>query len=591
MAAISIPENRSETESIGLTVELAIYGLLAALSAILRWGRLGAIPMNPSEAREALTVWQFWQTAAVETFLTPNSPAYFSLTALLAPLIGFSDGAMRIVPAVAGVLLVAAIYKMRHLIGRFGAFVVVVLTLVSPTLVVASRTVGGDMLAILTAFFVIYHWWNFRRSPTLQTVYWLVGLCAFGLTTSPLFYGFVITFSLAWGLERLLGPSLSPAQGTSFTLSADNRRTAAIIGGLTLFLVATFFVTNMSGLTGLVNLPLAWLGSFSFSNDVLVWLEPLFALARYEFLALFLGLIATIWATWVGEPRANFLAYWYVISVALLLIQPGNLGNVLLLTLPAYLLIGRFCHILFTRTDWSWHFNDFDKPSFLWPLTGLLIALVAVAIVNLGRFARISFYDPNDISNLLLTLICVITMTFMWLIVVWWDRDSAWASGVLTLLLVGVLLNWGLSWRLGVTLAQDTRERWITEAADDELPLLLESLSEVARETRGSDDAVEIYSSVDHPLLRWYLRDLDGIRYVDTLPSGAIPDMAITPILTDPAFGSDYIGTDFGLVRSNNDSLLTNASMIRWLLFAQSFQEIPEERVVLWLRADLIVKE
>ncbi len=579
------------TDRARLTIEQALYFLLAMVAAILRLGRLGETPLSPSEAENALAVWQFWQTASAEALMVPASPAYFSLTALLTPVIGFSDISVRLIPALAGIGMILALFPLRSFLGRFGGIVAAVLLAVSPTLTVASRTAGGDVLAMLAALLLVGRWWRFRRDSDGDHLYWVIGLTAFGLTTAPIFYGFLLTFALACGLEYLLGPSLSPPNRTPIELTPELRRTGGIIAAMVLFLSGTFFVTNLSGLTGVANLLVTWLSNFRFSSDILLWLEPLFALSRYELLALVLGLTATIWATWVGEPRGNFFAYWYVIVIALMVVQVGYLANVMLLTLPAYLLVGRFAHIMFVQSDWSWRFDPYEKPSFLWPLTFLLIALALVIAINLGRYARVSLYNADDVSNLLLAFICLSTMIFMWLIITVWDQQSAWTSGILLLITLAVILNWGMSWRLGVVASQDTRERWIVEAADDELPLLVEAITEVANETGSIVTSTEIYSTIDHPLVRWYLRDLDNITYGTALPNGATPALALTADTSadnSPAFGSDYIGTDFGFIRTDNDTLQTNANVLRWWFFAQSFQEIPEERVVLWLRTDLI---
>jgi hypothetical protein len=54
-----------------------------------------------------------------------------------------------------------------------------------------------------------------------------------------------------------------------------------------------------------------------------------------------------------------------------------------------------------------------------------------------------------------------------------------------------------------------------------------------------------------------------------------------------PELATGYIGSDFGHIRLNSPQRYSMADMLRWWLFRESPSQVLEERVILWLRADL----
>ena len=61
----------------------------------------------------------------------------------------------------------------------------------------------------------------------------------------------------------------------------------------------------------------------------------------------------------------------------------------------------------------------------------------------------------------------------------------------------------------------------------------------------------------------------------------------------EPQLGADYIGSDFGLLRTGTTAQPPSgtpiADVLRWWLFHETAAEIIEDRVILWVRADLVL--
>ena len=92
---------------------------------------------------------------------------------------------------------------------------------------------------------------------------------------------------------------------------------------------------------------------------------------------------------------------------------------------------------------------------------------------------------------------------------------------------------------------------------------------------------------LDTPALRWYLKDFANANFAETLPASTFNPILITPLDYDPQVAGNYLGTEFGYKHPNTLHSLAWIDALRWWLFHQSPIPLEEERLVLWLRADL----
>jgi hypothetical protein len=94
---------------------------------------------------------------------------------------------------------------------------------------------------------------------------------------------------------------------------------------------------------------------------------------------------------------------------------------------------------------------------------------------------------------------------------------------------------------------------------------------------------------VDNAVVRWYLRHFRQVEYVNALPRDTFAEAIITPLGAELGLPQEYTGADFGLVRPETEHLLDPLAALRWWAFRQSTILPREERVILWLRSDLIL--
>lgn len=560
-----------------LTVADGLLTLVLLAAALMRLANLGHLPLSDAEATQALAVWQFWQPDTA--VITPGSLAYFSLTSWLTQLFGFSDGVMRLIPALFGVALVYLPWLLRHRLGTKGALVTAVLLAVSPLNSIVSRTAGGDSVALFALLLLFIAFMRYLETAASRWLYTLFAALGLGLTSSAVFYSGLVSLLLAWLVHSRLGLSLF-VTGWHVKPTETNWRQATAIGAIVFVLLSSFFLLLPGGIGGSARLVGEWVRQFGGVAS----LDPLLALVRYEPALVFLGTAAIIWAILRSHPLALFAVYWLSSGLILLLLQRQFMANALLLTLPAALLVGIMVNAAWRRR-WDW----FSGSAALAGLAGTFVLLV-----NLARLGRTLQQNPQESS--LYLLIILITIIFIGLVFYFAAaEDSTAVSQGLLLAVLGFFLvfQWGTGWWLGQQGANDPRERWVSSGTDFALLELTDMVRVVSRQLANSDTQLEIATTLDVPALTWYLRDFDRLEQFTALPLIPTQQVLITPENSESPLATGYSGTDF-VVRRLEPSAPTERSdtaaydTFRWWFFHESSAVVPMERAILWVRADLL---
>jgi hypothetical protein len=568
-----------------VTAEHGLYGLVLLAAAVMRVANLGLIPLSPAEAGEALVAWGLWQPAVLAHSLPtfPGSPAYFSLTALISPVLGASDAVMRLVPALFGLGLVALSWWLRDFIGRVGALVFALLLAFSPAQSIAARTAGGQAIAVFAGLLLLIAWLHYQGSGRRRWFYLLLLALALGLASAPLFYGILLTLLLAWLAQAYLGPYIfvDEADDPRPLYRPDSQlwRGAAVAAAVFFLAISSFFLWYPPGLGSAVNLTAEWAAQFGLPTDLIAWLTPILALARYEPIVVVLGGAAVVWATWRGDPLPNFLVYWLTAGLGLTLVQPGAISNILLLSIPGYLLVAVLAErVLSETTGWE-----------KWPLIGLLLFIGAVIFVNLARYGRVEPAMPETTPPEFWLAVLALAIGAMAVnLMALRNLPAARQGAVIAILVCLLVYGWGVGWRLGQVAANDPRERWVERGTDDGVRLLAAQVRQMSWRYTNSATDIVIFAAVDKPVLHWYLRDYPNLQTGHSLPYAPNHHLLITAVADDLAPSTAYAGAAFPLERLPTEQLLTFSQSVRWWFFYESPVAMNRERVILWLRGDLI---
>ena len=184
-----------------LTWEVALYGLILVLGLVLRLGLLEARIMDVPEAEQA---GQAWQLATGGTPAGRWSPLLLSGQALLFALFGASDTTVRLLPALAGSLIVLLPFFLRSRVGRVGALAAALALAISPTLVYSARTGDGATLLAFCAFGALALWFAYREHKSTGYLYAIAVLAALGLLADLRVVGLLIVGLAAWAIERFI---------------------------------------------------------------------------------------------------------------------------------------------------------------------------------------------------------------------------------------------------------------------------------------------------------------------------------------------------------------------------------------------------
>ncbi len=143
-----------------LTVEIALYGVIALVGVLLRFVLLGNAPLAPFEAANSWSAWLAATATPVADVPAVQSALLYGLQSLLFFVAGGSDWLARLAPALAGVAVVLLPWFWRSWLGRVPALALALLFAVDPWLVAFSRTADGVSLTIFLALLTMVAFWQ-----------------------------------------------------------------------------------------------------------------------------------------------------------------------------------------------------------------------------------------------------------------------------------------------------------------------------------------------------------------------------------------------------------------------------------------------
>ena len=231
-----------------------IFLLIVLLAFILRFYDLGFKVYNWDEAVHA------WITRSlVETGEYSYSPVYhgpmgFYFTAFLNNLFGYSEFVGRILPILAGTLLIVSLYLLRNFIGEKAVLISAFLFTISPTFLYYSRFFRNDIYIALFSLVIFVTGLMFLK--TRENKYLILSAISLGLSLSSkensLINGFIFVsfFVIYFGFQYY-------NKKINFSKILKNNFQAILLFSGISFLVVTMFYTNFfadfDGLTKSLN--------------------------------------------------------------------------------------------------------------------------------------------------------------------------------------------------------------------------------------------------------------------------------------------------------------------------------------------------
>ena len=569
------------------------YYFLAFLLALgLRFIGLGAVPLTDKEATFAL---QALAIAHGEHPLLSTQPGYILLTSIPFYLFESTNFLARLIPALAGSLLVFVPYFFfgnrplsplspegkenspfplsgKARIGANPAIIAAFLIAAAPGLVAVSRQVSGTMLVITFGLFARAMWKH--KKPQLAGIF--AGIALLGGTS--VWMGLLIA-SLTWALaQNLLAKSeteITEAGETEERSRADNLKVAAIYEGGTLLLVGTLFFLAPNGLSALFASLGEFINGWRYSSGVPF--AHIFGglLAHYP-LALLFGIIASVRGILERDRASQTLSLWALVGLLIISFYPSHqVSDLVWVGLPLWVLsaheISRHLHLpIYDRNE---TFGVF----------GLTVLILSFAWLNISGASAVTSFGaiPSDRLILLVGSLILLLLS-LGLIAIGWSLETATLGGAWGTAFMLGLYTLSVAWGSSGLRTPKGIELWNNAPLVTRTGLLLDTVDSVLNRAQqiAKTPTITLYG-VDSPALLWQLRH-HNVDVVNALDLNTTSELVITPQSEQIQLASAYRGQDF-VWRQTPDWMTFNWA--RWLVL----REVPKqnEEIILWARNDI----
>ncbi len=500
--------------------------ILLLIAAGARLIALGHAPLGPDEAIQAVAALDIPRGVAWPAEV--DSPLLLVGNGLLFALFGASESVARLLPALAGLALVAIPWLWRREVGDLGAGTASALLIFSPLALFASRRVESTTLGVLgaglllAALFLGEH----ERRPWQRPLLIACGI-ALGVIGGPAFYDTLLPALSAWLIFRWI--SESEAQAVS---SIIWRRWLRPVG---LGVAAAWWVAIGAGFywghwgrlgQGLV----AWLSAW---RSVAPGQLGVMLLMLYEPLTLLLAGVGLIFAIRRFALRPLMWALWGMLTLLLTSMRPGvPATGVIAALLPLTLLAGygaRHLPQAMTHDQRLMFALHVAVGLVLWMTGGLMLARYTVvgATVQGWPLAFLGLAAILALQGILAVLFGFSA-----------PANIAARGALLAVCAVALVLQVSFAWGLAFVRPDDPAELAITASGSPDLANLRAVATELMYQRGERQDSFAV-AIVDADaaltaLARWQFRDFTQVEVTPAWPASP-PDLVITPAEGAPA--------------------------------------------------------
>ncbi|HSV86565.1 MAG TPA: hypothetical protein VLH85_08310 [Levilinea sp.] len=553
-------------------MELGLYVLIFLIAAGFRLIGLDRNSLTDAEASLAL---QALELARGGSPALTGQPGYLVFTALLFFLTQATEFTARFFPAIAGSVMIWAVYLFRISLGRVASLVLAFFLAIEPGLVAASRQADGVIFTI--AFGALGAGFLYQRRAAAGGVF-----LALALLGGPSVWVGVLSVGLAVVLSKVLlgksvGDDASDEDKASMDVGSWPWRAALpwLAGGL--IILGTSFLWIPTGISALFSDLAAFMSGWAQPTQ-LPALRVFVILAGYQPLAIFLG-IAGIIAAFVKRDRSDlFLTTWFVVGLGVVLIYPGRHATDLVWALTPLWALAARQSVRFIQLIHS------DPKAFAGQVSLVFVLLIfswlnMVALSQQPAGAQIESTRWLTLAGSLL-LILVVSILVAWS----WSAHSAVGGlvwGVTAVLLIYTISSTVHAAGLG---RQPDAELWQRSPYVDQADLLLLTATNISQWNTRARDALElVIVDVPSPALAWAFRDYRNARITSGLELASAPAMVITQEGEELTLAASYTGQSFVWQRL---PIWDGVHWLRWRVVRAA--PMDETSIILWVRSDLL---
>jgi hypothetical protein len=575
-------------DSIGRWLEkydLLLYLILFLAALLLRLETLAAPPLNESEALQAWGALHLLrgQPAA------GGSALFASLTAGILFVAGPSHWAPRIVPALAGSLMVFLPLLFRSKRGKLECALAAILIALSPSLWIVSTLAGGAAVGLLAAAVCIFFLSGGQSNPLPGGILLGLAVAAGTVGWSGLAIALIV-LAIDCGWRRMRKPDTE--EGASDPIKESLTlvfRSPAGLAGLALGIAAgstgMFFFPH-----GAAVLATGWTDWFAaFFSGWPKLGEFILLLVAYEPLALVFGIAGLVLLRRTRfSTEDRFLAIFVGVASIWVLIRPAAFpADALWVILPLLLLGARALRAVVESQAVE------ERPRFVTIQVCLIGLLIAFSALSLTAYtAAGEWWQP-------LLAAAGILATFL----VGPILSENWRQAVIPTLvglacawfLVFLLVQAGTGWNATHGRRESANELWWADTVPIDILRLHQTMDKISEwQTGEPGEFAAVIEWPEDSALGWELLAYRGAEYTPAPDLLATPAMVVAPrVLQENSvvtlnLTAAYRGQGFGSIEQRGWSGLP-PDLIGWLLYRRG--PVQNGQMILWTRLDVLTPD
>jgi hypothetical protein len=575
---------RDILERIPEKADVLLFAGLFLIALVVRLAALASAPLGEKEAVEAWGALNLLRGRPDAS----ASALYSTFTAGLLFLAGPSRWAPRVIPALAGALVVFLPLLLRRSRGRLESLLAAALLALSPTLWIAGTVAGGAAAGLLAAGCCILYLRTAENRPLVSGIALGVALASgpvgwSGLAIAVL-AAFVEWFFRAGSVPETAERPVNPLRAFPEQFIRTPRLPlGALIGSAAGATGLFFFPRGLAALgAGLAD----WAGAF-FSGGPRIG-ELMLMLVGYEPVALIFGIAGLVLLQRGKLSGGNrFWAAFAAVAAVWVLVRPAAFPDEgLWLILPLVLLAAPVLRLLVEE------FAGSERRAIAAVQSLVCLGLLAFSALELAAYEATGSWLPH----LLLAPVGVFGGLLLGPLLTD-DIQRDWARslaglGAAWMLALGAL-QIGAGWNATQTRRNSPNELWRSEVVSADLGRLRATLAQISEWRTGTgDELAVVVEGPEQSALGWELLSYQDVRYVDLLDVLAAPAILISPYVENeggvvsPQLTVVYRGQAFVYLERRAWSGWP-PDIIGWLLYRSG----PTERgqIILWVRGDLLV--
>ena len=549
--------------------------LVVLIAAGFRLVALGSMPLSDFEADWAMQALDVSKNVLGQ--IGPQ-PAYVVLTGILFSIFGATNFLARLLPALAGVLLVGTPYFLRGRMGRTVSLIIAVGLAIDPSLIASSRLAGSPMMSVSFTFLSL--------ALIISGYFWWGGILAgLAILSGPSVFVGLIPIGIAWLILRKLGITIFEDRSAASVSKDKKRKNLSNFGYgfvLTFLLVGTGFSLFPQGIGAFADQFPAYLQGWLVKMGMPLPILGL-ALLAYLPLTVVLSVIHTVRA-WLTKTKTGMgLSIVLAVVLVWVLVYPSRQTLDLLWVAVLFWVLASFEIARYVRV-----------PESLSVSLGLAAVLLVFSVLvwmqlagmqsNAGQFEALQWrWGLIGVITLLAIFISVMT-------------GLGWSWRVAEFgVMVGVgcsFLFYTLSVSFGVayTRSNNPNELWNPLPTVDQEEIMIETLGDLSLIQTGRDDSIDIVSLVNAPSIKWSLRDFVNVTYASSLSNVDSPPVVITSEQDGDLQNSEmYRGQDFAWWMFPDWGGMFPPDIASWLVFRDA--PVVKEHVIVWGRGDIFLDD